>query len=169
MPDAVTLRPVAPDDEPFLRALYASTREEELAPLGWSPGQTDAFLEIQFRARQLQYRAQFPGAGDCLVLVGGTPAGRLYVERGELLIRIVDIAIARGYRGRGAGTALLGGLIAEAAAAGKVVELHVESTNPAQRLYRRLGFVEAGAAASYLRMRWQPPRPGTTPQPNDAS
>jgi ribosomal protein S18 acetylase RimI-like enzyme len=156
MPDTVTLRPVAPGDEPFLRALYGSTREGELAPLGWSPVQVDAFLDMQFRARQLQYRSQFPRAGDCVVLVGGDPAGRLYVDRAEVLIRIVDIAMAPDYRGQGAGTALLGGLIEEASAAGKVVELHVESGNPAQRLYRRLGFVEAGAASPYLRMQWRP-------------
>jgi ribosomal protein S18 acetylase RimI-like enzyme len=156
MRDTVRLRPVAPGDEPFLRALYGSTRERELAPLGWTQLQVDAFLDMQFRARQLQYRSQFPGAADCLVLVGGAPAGRLYVERGEALIRIIDIAIAPGYRGRGAGTELLGGLIAEACVAGKVVELHVESTNPAQRLYRRLGFVEAGAVSPYLRMQWRP-------------
>jgi ribosomal protein S18 acetylase RimI-like enzyme len=156
MPDTVTLRPVAPGDAPFLRALYGSTREGELAPLGWSSLQVDAFLDMQFRARQLQYRSQFPGAGDCVVLVEGDPAGRLYVDRGEVLIRIVDIAMAPDYRGQGAGTALLGRLIEEASAAGKVVELHVECNNPAQRLYRRLGFVEAGDLSPYLRMQWRP-------------
>ena len=88
------------------------------------------------------------------------------MERGEALIRIVDIAIAPGYRGRGAGTALLGGLIAEASAAGKVVELHVESTNPAQRLYRRLGFVDAGDVSPYLRMQWRPSPPEAAAQPS---
>jgi ribosomal protein S18 acetylase RimI-like enzyme len=169
MPDTVTLRPVAPRDEPFLRALYGSTREGELSPLGWSPLRVDAFLDMQFRARQLQYRSQFPAAGDCLVLVEGAQAGRLYVDRGEVLIRIVDIAMAPEHRGRGTGTALLGGLIEEASAAGKVVELHVEATNPAQRLYRRLGFVEAGDVSPYLRMQWRPPRPETAARPNDTS
>jgi ribosomal protein S18 acetylase RimI-like enzyme len=157
MPDRVTLRPVEPVDEPFLRALYASTREGELAALGWSPAQMEAFLEVQFRAREQHYRSQFAGAGDDLVLVEGEPAGRLSVERGELLIRIVDIAIAPAFRGRGAGTALLTGVIAEASAAGKVIELHVEASNPALRLYRRLGFVQTDAAAPYLKMQWRPP------------
>jgi ribosomal protein S18 acetylase RimI-like enzyme len=166
MPYTVTLRPAAVDDEPFLRTLYGSTREEELTPLGWSALQVDAFLDMQFRARQLQYRSQFPDAGDWLVLVGGAPAGRLYVDRGEVLIRIVDIAMAPHYRGQGAGTALLGGLIEEASDAGKVVELHVESTNPAQRLYRRLGFVDAGDVSPYLRMQWRPSPPEAAAQPN---
>jgi ribosomal protein S18 acetylase RimI-like enzyme len=169
MPDRLTLRPVEPGDEPFLRALYASTREEELAALGWSPAQTEAFLHQQFRARQQQYRSQFAAGGDDLVLVEGQPAGRLYVERGEFLIRIVDIAIAPAFRGRGAGTALLAAVIAEASAAGKVVELHVEAGNPAQRLYRRLGFVQMDEAVPYLRMQWRPPRAETAAQPNDTS
>jgi ribosomal protein S18 acetylase RimI-like enzyme len=168
MPDTVSLRPVTAGDEPFLRALYASTREGELAPLGWSPVQVEAFLDLQFRARELQYRSRFPGAGDSLVLVEGEPAGRLYVERGELQIRVIDIAIARAYRGRGAGTALLAGVLAEASAARKVVELHVERNNPALRLYRRLGFVQTGEVPPYLRMQWRPPRSGTA-QPNDTS
>lgn len=169
MPDTVTLRPVEPGDEPFLRALYAATREEELTALGWSPAQMEAFLERQFRAREQQYRSQFAGAGDDLVLVEGEPAGRLYVERREFLIRVVDIAIAPAFRGRGAGTALLAGVIAEASAAGKVVELHVEASNPALRLYRRLGFVQTDAVAPYLRMQWRPPRAETAAQPNDTS
>jgi ribosomal protein S18 acetylase RimI-like enzyme len=60
-------------------------------------------------------------------------------------------------------------VIAEASAAGKVVELHVEAGNPAQRLYRRLGFVQMDEAVPYLRMQWRPPRAETAAQPNDTS
>ena len=169
MPDTVALRPVEPGDERFLRALYASTREEELATLGWTPAQMEAFLEVQYRAREQQYRSQFAGAGDDLVLLEDEPAGRLYVERGEFLIRIVDIAIAPAFRGQGAGTALLTGVITEASAAGKVVELHVDASNPALRLYRRLGFVQTAAAPPYLRMQWRPPRAEAAAQPNETS
>ena len=129
----------------------------------------EAMLKLQFRAREQQYRSQFAGAGDDLVLVEGEPAGRLYVEHREHLIRIVDIAIAPGYRGRGAGTALLAGVIAEASAAGRVVELHVEAANPALRLCRRLGFVQTDAVAPYLRMQWRPPLAETAAQPSDTS
>src|SRR5258708_9946338 len=90
----VALPAVDPGDEPFLRALYASTREEELAALGWSPARRETFLEVQFRAREQQYRSQFAGAGDDLVLVEGEPAGRLSVDRAGVLIRLVDIALS---------------------------------------------------------------------------
>jgi hypothetical protein len=36
---AIALRPIRPDDVPFLSALYASTRDEELAVLPWDAAQ----------------------------------------------------------------------------------------------------------------------------------
>jgi ribosomal protein S18 acetylase RimI-like enzyme len=165
MPDIITLRPVTPEDEPFLRVLYASTREEELAPLGWSPTQAEAFLDMQYRAREAHYDAEYAGSDDCVVLADGVPAGRFDVYRDGEMLRIIDIAIAPVHRGRGIGTSLLGQVIEEASAAGMVVELYVEFNNPAQRLYRRMGFVQAAELPPYLRMEWRP----APDQPNTAS
>ena len=44
---AVTLRPAAPEDRELLFGVYASTREEELAPVPWPPEAKDAFLRQQ--------------------------------------------------------------------------------------------------------------------------
>ena len=152
----VRLRPRNDADTGFLRALYASTRERELAGLGWTPEQLDAFLDLQFRAREAHYRREYPSAQDCIVVAGGAPAGRLEVDRtGEATI-VVDLALAPGWRGHGIGTALLQRLIAEATASGRAIELHVEDGNPAERLYRRLGFVQVGERPPYRRMRLQP-------------
>ena len=147
---------MTPEDQPFLRLLYASTREEELAPLGWAPAQVEAFVDLQFRARESHYRQHYPGADDCVVLAGGVAAGRLDVSREDGIIRVIDIVVAPGFRGRGIGTQLLEGVIEEAAAAGLPVELHVEVHNPAQRLYRRLGFEQVAEAFPYLRLQWRP-------------
>lgn len=94
----------------------------------------------------------------------GEPAGRFYVERGENRIRVIDVAVAAGHRGQGIGTLLLSDLIAEASAAAKVVELHVEFNNPAQRLYRRLGFEVAEERPPYFRLERRPGggQPNTT-------
>lgn len=46
---------------------------------------------------------------------------------------------------------------AEAAAEGTTVSIHVETFNPAKRLYQRVGFVDAGveaAAGPYRRIDW---------------
>ena len=44
------------------------------------------------------------------------------------------------------------------AAAGKPVTIHVESFNPALRLYRRRGFEHADTSGVYFLMRWTPPQ-----------
>ena len=52
----------------------------------------------------------------------------------------MDIALLPEYCNRGIGTTLLRGLQTEAAAAGRLLRIHVERFNPALRLYARLGF-----------------------------
>jgi predicted GNAT family acetyltransferase len=89
-----------------------------------------------------------------VIVVDGQPVGRLYVARWAEEIRVVDIAVLPEYRNRGIGSALLRDLMAEAAAAGKPLSIHVERFNPAVRLYARLGFAPAGDAGVYLLMRW---------------
>jgi ribosomal protein S18 acetylase RimI-like enzyme len=148
----VRLRPVAGDDRAFLVDLYASVREPELAHVPWDDAQKRAFVEHQFAAQDEHYRAHYPGATLDLVEVDGEPAGRLYVHRGRSDIRIMDIALVPAYRGRGIGTTLLRGLIAEAERSGRKLSIHVETNNPARRLYERLGFRPAGEHGVYVLM-----------------
>jgi ribosomal protein S18 acetylase RimI-like enzyme len=91
-----------------------------------------------------------------VILAHGESAGRLYVARWEDEIRIVDIALLPGFRGRGLGSALLRGLMAEADAARKPLSIHVEVNNPARQWYERLGFQPAGEVGVYLLMRRSP-------------
>src|SRR5262249_37623012 len=58
----LTLRPSQPDDADFLLALYASTREEELAVVPWTDEQRDAFLRQQFTAQDMYWRGLRPNA-----------------------------------------------------------------------------------------------------------
>ena len=81
--EGYTLRPIAGADLPFLRRLYASTREEELAGVDWPAAQREAFLDQQFAAQHQWYQEQYEGATFDVVEVGGRPAGRLYVARWE--------------------------------------------------------------------------------------
>ena len=56
------LQPVRPEDEPFLFELYASTRGDEMALVGWDKAQQEAFLRMQFNAQRSSYAMQFPNA-----------------------------------------------------------------------------------------------------------
>ena len=77
----ITLRPVVPEDGPFLYEVYASTRQEELAVLPWTEEQKQAFLRMQFEAQRKFYWESFPQADFLVVLRDGEAAGRLYVDR----------------------------------------------------------------------------------------
>jgi ribosomal protein S18 acetylase RimI-like enzyme len=152
----LALRPIDADDRGFLFEVYASTREEELAPVPWSDAEKQAFLRLQFDAQQRYYQAQFPGAAFDVVLCSGRPVGRFYVARGRDEIRVLDIALLPSARGAGLGSALLGALLAEAQRAVKPIRMHVERFNRARRLYWRLGFATVGDAGVYLLLEWRP-------------
>jgi GNAT superfamily N-acetyltransferase len=153
---AISLRPIRAEDEGFLFEVYASTRLDELAPLGWSAAQQEAFLRMQFAAQHRSYLAQFPAAEFLIILWHQRPIGRLYIERRTDEIRGIDIALLAAYRQAGIGTAILQDLLAEAARAGKPFRLHVTKLNPARRLYERLGFTTLVDDGVYLFMEWSP-------------
>lgn len=134
------LRPITVEDEDFLCAVYASTRQEELAVTGWEQERIDAFLRMQFEAQHRYYQETFPPSDYLVIERHGTPIGRIYIGRWEDNIRLIDLALLPEHRNQGIGTQLVREVMAEAAAAGKPVQLHVELNNPARYLYERLGF-----------------------------
>ena len=156
----ITLRPIQPEDMDFLYRLYHSTRELELDTVAWSQEQKAAFTLMQFNAQHQYYQENYTSADFLVILAGGEPAGRLYIARWPEEIRIVDIALLPEYRNHGIGTRLLKELLAEGERAGKPVSIHVESFNPARRLYERLGFAVAADKGVYLLMQWSPPSAG---------
>jgi ribosomal protein S18 acetylase RimI-like enzyme len=145
----VTLRPAQPEDEQFLLRVYASTRTDELAPVPWTDAEKDAFLRMQFTAQHHYYLQHYAGGEFSVILIGGEPAGRLYLFRGAQELRIVDISLLPVFRGKGIGRALLTDILREGDRAGLPVRIHVERNNPALRLYRELGFQAVGEVGVY--------------------
>lgn len=152
----VTLRPAAGADHDFLRRVYASTREEEMALVPWRRDEIDSFLDMQFEAQHAYYQKQFQDAEFLIIVHNAKPIGRLYLDRREAEIRIIDIALLTGERRNGVGGALLREVLSEARVAGKAVRIHVERNNPALRLYHRLGFNEIEDQGVYYLMEWRP-------------
>lgn len=146
------LRPFSSAHQDFLYRLYASTRLAEIAPFGWDAAQQEAFLRMQFNAQQRWYEMAYEGADHKLIMVDEQPAGRILVHRGDKANVLVDIALLAEYRNRGIGTQLLRQLIADAGRDGVSVRLQVLKTNPAYRLYERLGFAKTGEEGLYFQM-----------------
>lgn len=146
------LRPVEPQDRPFLEILFREVRAPEFAPLGLPEPMLHQLLDLQFRSQISGYAAQFPDADDQLILIDEQPAGRLLVHRSPAEIKIVDLALLTSHQGVGAGTHLLRTLAEESASAGIPLRLTVRFDNPARRLYERIGFRHTGGDGLNLNM-----------------
>lgn len=156
----LALRAAKDRDAPALLALYASTREDELAAVPWAAATKADFLARQFELQHHHYVTHFPGA-DFLVLDSpGGIVGRLYrgASPGEACDTVIDVCLLPAWRGRGLGTALLRAVMESAAGRAQGVALSVLSRNEgARRLYERLGFTVVAREDPYLAMRWRPP------------
>lgn len=155
MKHATELRPICDDDREFLFRVYASTRDEVVL-LPWSDAEKEAFLRMQFNAQNTHYQGNYPDAQFDVVSLDGVPIGRLYIERQEEEIRIIDIALLPKWRGQGIGSSIMSAILSEAANSGKAVTLHVLKNSFARPLYDRLGFSFAADATVYDFLRWQP-------------
>lgn len=151
----VTLRPAAASDREFLVALYATSREAELAQVAWAPGQREWFVTMQFDAQDGDYRSRFAQASFSVVEVEGRSVGRLYVDRNDAEIHLIDITLMPAVRDAGLGTGLIRGLQDEASATDRAVTLHVDGHNRAQSLYARLGFTHVAERDPYRLLEWR--------------
>jgi ribosomal protein S18 acetylase RimI-like enzyme len=151
----LALRPEVEADVPFLCRLYVSTRWEELAVTNWTEAQKRAFLESQFALQRHHYRTYYASTDWGILQHRSVPAGRLYVDRQADALHVVDVSLLPEWRGRGIGTAIMQAVCVEARDAGKAVTISVEKYNPAQRLYRRLGFREASNQGVYWFLEWR--------------
>lgn len=141
-----------------------------MALLDWTQQQKQQFLQMQFDAQHRFYHEQFTTAQFAIIEHNNDAIGRLYVDRRPAEIRIIDIALLPGFRGKGIGGELMQALIDEGAACDKAVTIHVEHNNPAMQLYQRLGFKHVSDEGIYYFMKWQAnDNPSKADQENTAS
>jgi GNAT superfamily N-acetyltransferase len=147
-----------PDDGDFLLSLYASTRLPELAGLGWSQAETDAFIRMQFGAQASHFRAAFPRADYSVICVHGERAGRLIVDRYGHEFIIVDLSLLPEFRGMGIGRGLVRRLLDEADAGRLAVRCHVLRGSDARPFWERAGFLARDDGGAYVAMERATPR-----------
>ena len=137
MPDSlhrsIGRRRASADDLPFLLALREEAMGRYLRAAGL-PATTAA------------HRARIAQRFDCIEIItrDGCPVGMLKLLRAEGCWQLLQFQVAAGARGGGLGRRILDQLIAEAAADGADLSLHVLRDNPARHLYERAGFRVVG-------------------------
>jgi ribosomal protein S18 acetylase RimI-like enzyme len=147
-----TLRPAGAEDQEFLFKLYTSVRAQEFAGLNWPPAQLETFLRMQCMAQQRSYESLYEQCEHQIVELNGAPVGQMQVNRGKDSVLLVDISLLPEHRGQGLGGELIRDLIQQCSQARAVLKLQVSQTNPALRLYERLGFVRTGEDQMYIQM-----------------
>jgi ribosomal protein S18 acetylase RimI-like enzyme len=125
----IGLRQAAAEDFDYCARLYFAGMETTIRA-----------LDLDVTRHTADFRERWSAAETRIITREGTDIGWLQaaVEGDAVFLKqlFVDAALQR----RGIGTEVIHRLIDEAARAGRAVILGVVKTNPALRLYRRLGF-----------------------------
>jgi ribosomal protein S18 acetylase RimI-like enzyme len=123
------LRPAHPDDFDFCTRLYFEGMENIIRE-----------LNLDMAAQIVGFRQDWDVAQVRIVTLYAKDVGWLQSFVKDDALFLGQLFVDKSLRGQGIGTELIKGLIEEAASAGRAVTLGVVKTNPALRLYERLGF-----------------------------
>lgn len=140
-------RPAHPADLADLVALVEKTLrkyvEQSLGP--WDALGAERSIEASLQQCDWQ-----------ILSLGGARLGAMAVVRGDREMRLAELFLEPAFHGRGWGTALVQEVMAEARQRGLPLRLRVLRSNPARRLYARLGFEVEQSSPERLWMVVQP-------------
>lgn len=99
-----------------------------------------------------KFQAEFDPAKGKIITIDGEDAGYLWIIEKEKETLIASIRLLPKFQGKGAGTRIIENLLLYA---DKDVTLRVLRINPAQNLYKRLGFKIESASRTHYLMRFK--------------
>jgi N-acetylglutamate synthase-like GNAT family acetyltransferase len=140
---SINLYPIEDKDMMILNEIYGSTREKELKQVVyWSDEQKRAFILQQFMAQHEYYQKNYIGAAFYTIQKNKVVIGRLYIHENfqEKGVRIIDITILPNWQNKGIGKGILKDILSKSSKLNRAVSIHVETFNPAMKLYKDLGF-----------------------------
>jgi RimJ/RimL family protein N-acetyltransferase len=142
MPETPFVVRAARDDDRFPLALLFAAVAEERDGIASEP-------PVDVEARAASWRLD----GTFVAIAGGAPVGSLHIDASRHGFGEIGMAVAREWRGRGVGSALLAAGIDWARARGlHKLSLSVFAHNAAAiALYRKLGFVDEGRRVKHYR------------------
>lgn len=153
-PPDVSLRPETPEDLPFLRDLYLSTREgapklSELPEDDRRRSLLEAF-ELEHRQHRAHAHTWFT-----IIMIDEKPAGRLYVSQSPSEMRVLDLSLLPEHRRHGIGSQLLESIQSEAGRSQVPLRLRVAHGSSALEFYRELGFSLLGEGPTHHLLEWR--------------
>jgi ribosomal protein S18 acetylase RimI-like enzyme len=141
----VALRPANPGDVEFALGVARETmREYAIATWGsWQEDRARSGIEKHVLEGQTQ-----------IIELGGVPIGIEVVERAPDHMRLLQLFIDPMYQRQGIGSDLIRRLIEEAEQKAVPLRLRVLKVNPAQRLYKRIGFKIVDTTTEHIYMEY---------------
>jgi len=125
----IALRPARPGDFDYCARLYFEGMENIIEE-----------LNLNMDAQVAGFRQRWDTTQIRIITLDGTDIGWLQSFVRDDALFLGQLFVDRALRRQGIGTEVVKDLIEEAARAGQAVTLGVVKTNPALRLYERLGF-----------------------------
>jgi ribosomal protein S18 acetylase RimI-like enzyme len=125
----ISFRPAVPVDFDYCGRLYFAEMETTIRE-----------LKLDRQAHVASFRRQWDVSDVRIIRLDGADIGWLQSSARDGALFLAQLFVDGSFQRRGIGTAVMHRLIAEANQAGQPMTLGVVKTNPAKRLYERLGF-----------------------------
>ena len=125
----IDFRPAMPADFDYCATLYFAAREPTIRALA-----------LNIARHTADFRDRWSAAESRVITRERADIGWLQAAVDGDALFLKQLFVAAALQGRGIGTQVMLRLIDEAAREGRAVRLGVVKTNPARRLYQRLGF-----------------------------
>ncbi len=125
----ISFRPARPQDFDYCANLYFAGMERSIRE-----------LNLDMAAQTANFRQRWEVTQVRIITLDGADIGWLQsTTQGDALF-LAQLFVDAPFRRQGTGTEVMNRIMDEAACAGQAVTLGVVKTNPALRLYERLGF-----------------------------
>lgn len=155
LPKPLALRQAGSNDQAFLDALYATSRDD-LVQAGLPEQILATLLKTQQLTQQAGFQHHYPLAEHYILERSGVPIGRVVVHIDETGMRLLDIAVTPQARRSGCARAVLAAMQARARQRELDLSLSVAKTNhAARRLYLGQGFAVRSEDDVVEQMFWQ--------------
>ena len=139
----ITYRGAKSADRDWLFGLKRATMRNYVSAIfGWDDVEQQQWFEEKFDPGQIR-----------IIQVDGVDAGQLKVERHELDVYLAQIEILPRFQNGGIGSHVIRSIVEDARKENKFVRLQVLRSNPARRLYERLGFSVQETTATHFKMK----------------
>lgn len=125
----IIFRPAQPEDFDYCASLYFSGMDRIIRELSLDPAAQAANLLREWKSSQVR-----------IIVRDAVDVGWFQIIPHNDALFLAQIFVDGPFQGRGIGTEVMNSLIGESVSAGQAIALAVVKTNPALRLYQRLGF-----------------------------